>query len=278
VVESAGREGAVSIVGLLQKLFGPPDHDGFARLLTRAIRAAGVTDSIEYDPAEFKLTIGGSGHHVLFMSNAYADYLSARRRDRPGILRKYASLTQMENDEDQEESFDEIKVKLLPRIQSRYYHDLARMAVAELPASPSATGPDTFERRAFTEHLALDLVCDHPQAIQTVTAKALARWGTTFDAALAVAKENLWRLSNERWEEVAPGVHLSPWRDTHDASRLFLHDLIWQLPVKGEHVAMAPNRVMLFVTGSEDEAGLLALAALAEEALEVDRSISGVAL
>ena len=76
---------------------------------------------------------------------------------------------------------------------------------------------------------------------------------------------------------LCPGVYLSPWQDNHDCSRLILHDLIWQLKVKGKHVAMTPNRDTLIVTGSNDETGLAAMAKIAQAALDQPRLMSTIA-
>ena len=62
----------------------------------------------------------------------------------------------------------------------------------------------------------------------------------------------------------------------NDASRLFLHDLVWQLEVKGDHVAMVPYRDMLLVTGSEDAEGLRRMASAAEPALQDSRAMTGI--
>jgi hypothetical protein len=274
-------------MGLWSRLFGPPDRDAFARAMARALRAAGTADGIDYDAGDYKLTLRGSGdHHVLFLSNAYAEYAGAARRDRNAVVQKYVALGQSllsAGDGDGDETFDAARPMLLPRIQSRFYHENIRLAVADLPrptsADATATPPreDAFEHRPFTDHLLLDLVIDLPHAIKPVTAMAFERWGVTFDAALAIARDNLWSRSNEAWEEIATGVHVSPWHDTHDPSRLFLHDLIWQLPVKGQHVAIAPNRILLAVSGDHDEAGLVVLATVAEQVMDVDRPVSCVA-
>jgi hypothetical protein len=75
-----------------------------------------------------------------------------------------------------------------------------------------------------------------------------------------------------------PGLHVSAWHDTHDASRAFLHDLVWHLDVAGDHVAFLPNRNCLIVTGAEDVAGLLMAASFAEKVLDEPRAMSGVPL
>lgn len=61
------------------------------------------------------------------------------------------------------------------------------------------------------------------------------------------------------------GFWQSPWRDKHDASRPFLTNLVRSLRVKGEHVAMVPNRGTLCFTGSEDERGLALMATLSKK-------------
>jgi hypothetical protein len=77
---------------------------------------------------------------------------------------------------------------------------------------------------------------------------------------------------------IAPGLYVSPWRDTYDPSRIFLHGLVWQLKVQGRHVVMAPNRITLLVTGDEDIDNLTRMAELAEKQLSVDRPVSGTAI
>ena len=48
------------------------------------------------------------------------------------------------------------------------------------------------------------------------------------------------------------GVYVFTTNDGYDSSRLIILDLIRQFQVKGDYIAMAPNREMLIVAGSED--------------------------
>ncbi len=96
----------------------------------------------------------------------------------------------------------------------------------------------------------------------------LSRWNIDFDQALKIAKENLWSISNRDFNKHPSGLYISPYNDTHDASRIFLHDLIWQLPVRGNHVVMIPNRNTLLVAGSDDPQALTIMAGVAQEALQ----------
>jgi hypothetical protein len=110
------------------------------------------------------------------------------------------------------------------------------------------------------------LVYDLPEAMLPVQQRALSDWGCSFDKALDAACQNLRQVSHQPWEQPRAGVWVSPWRDNYDASRLVLTDLLQAHLVKGDHVAMVPNRDTLIVTGSDDEAGLAHMAMLAEKA------------
>jgi hypothetical protein len=101
--------------------------------------------------------------------------------------------------------------------------------------------------------------------------------GLTFDEAVAIGRENLWKLSTKGFEKLGAGLYLSSIGDTHDASRMFLHDLVWQHEVRGRHVVMIPNRNVLLVSGSEEAEGLLKLAEMAEQVMEQPRMQTGMA-
>jgi len=66
--------------------------------------------------------------------------------------------------------------------------------------------------------------------------------------------------------------------DTYDASRITLVDRAQGLEVNGKLVAMVPSRDSLFVTGSEDEAGLATMAAMEEKPLQDPYALSAVPL
>jgi hypothetical protein len=63
--------------------------------------------------------------------------------------------------------------------------------------------------------------------------------------------------------------------DSYGASRVTLVERIQAFEVNGKLVAMVPSRDTLFVTGSNNEAGLASVAALAEKHLEAPYSPSG---
>jgi hypothetical protein len=55
-------------------------------------------------------------------------------------------------------------------------------------------------------------------------------------------------------------------------------DLVRKMPVRGDYIAMVPNRDTLVLTGSDDQAGLEVMCKVAEESFQKPRPISTIAL
>ena len=49
--------------------------DEFAQLVIARLREAGVTGEISYDPEEFEISVAGKVASILFLGNAYREYL-----------------------------------------------------------------------------------------------------------------------------------------------------------------------------------------------------------
>jgi hypothetical protein len=73
------------------------------------------------------------------------------------------------------------------------------------------------------------------------------------------------------------GVYFSATGDNYDASRMILLDMMRQFDVRGDIVAMLPNRDTLIITGTNDTNGLKVMASRAEQAVKEPRPISTVA-
>jgi hypothetical protein len=258
-------------MGWLEPLIPPAGRDKFARRMIRALRAAGETEPIEYDKSEFRLLIGeGKDAFQMFLVNAHRDYSTVPLRERGNVIRRYAQIRKATPDD--EPDFATARKMLLPRVRERYYHESLKL----LWKRQDSKGIE-MEVRRLNDYLTVELVLDYPDAVKSVSAGDLRDWGVGFDEAMAIARDNLWLRSNENFLPLGPGTYVSPWRDTHDCSRLYLHDLVWQLEVKGAHVAFVPNREVLIVTGSDDAEGLTLAAGLAEEALDQTRAMTGIA-
>lgn len=255
------------------RLFPPAKRDRFSRLVSAELQASGVTDPIQYDAESFTLTMrDGPAPTVLFLDNMYRDYCNAPIRRRREIIQRYVRpfVGQTSAIPD---SFEQVKPNLLPRVRDRAFWGINQLAFELQGLEPKPVG-----RKSFTEHLEIELVYDCPEHIVDIPSENLDHWRISFEEALAIGRENLWKRSNADFLKIQPGLYASPWHDTHDASRVFLHDLIWQLEVKGDHVAMIPQRNVLLVTGSQDESGLLKMAEIANLELQGTRPMTGIAV
>lgn len=257
-------------MGIIKKLLGKPDHDDFARLMTDFLRESGEEREIRYDRESFKLIIGGEDKVHFWLGNAYTQYLAAPRKVRRTVLERF-SIVPTANVEIVPAAFDEASRGLLPRVRDLGYYAMTKLRF-------DVEGLDYTEPpfRAFASHLAVGLAYDRPESIVEITRDALEKWERGFEEALEIARDNLWNLSGGKFEQIAPGVYLSPWQDNHDASRLYLYDLLWHLDVSGDTVAAIPNRDTLLVTGSESVDGLRVMAAICEEVVQQSHPISSI--
>jgi hypothetical protein len=255
---------------LIRRLFGKPSPEDFAELMIETLRDQGIAREVVYVPDDFRLDLGGTSK--LWLGNMFRDFLATPRKGRREALERFAR-TAGRLDFELPKTFAEAKGNLLPRVRDAAYYGLMELRTkiegAEKPFAPP--------RRPLADHLAVGLVYDLPDSIMEMTgADQFETWGATVDEAFEAARDNLWNISKGRFEELAPGVFVSPWRDNHDAARLFLHDLIWHLDVAGDHVAVAPNRDTLIVTGSESVEGLGLMAQLCAAVKEAGRPVSSI--
>jgi hypothetical protein len=255
-----------------EKFGQPPGKDRFARLVTDAIRRAGEKDEIAYDREEFRLTAEGEGRHIFNLENAYREYCAAAPGARQGVLRNFVR-SWFAHQKGFPEKYEDVHPDLLPVVRGRRYYEVTKLQL-QADGMKDAGCP----YRPLGEHLAVGLGYDLPESILQVRQDTLDGWGVTFDQALAAACENLRGLSGDGLGREAPGLWRSPWHDNHDAARLMLLDLVRAPAVRGDPVAMVPNRDTLLVTGSGDEKGLAAMASLAERASEHPRFLTAVAV
>jgi len=250
--------------------FGKVSPEKFAKMVARRMRRNGYAGPIEHDRNDFALR---SDCGTWFLANMYAEYYAAPFLQRGRVLDAFATSLLETTGAELPACLDDARANLLPKVRERMFHE-SLVLQSRLREEPFPK----VQYQVLAEHLAVDVVYDTPGAVATVSSEDLERWGTTFDEALAIGRDNLWSISNESFGELAPGTYVSTWQDTHDATRMFLHDLIWQLDVKGSHVVMAPDRNVLLVTGSDDAEGLVRVAEEAKHILgESPRPLCGLA-
>ena len=253
-------------MGLLDRFFGPPSQDKFAKLVIDRLSHAGVPGPFEYDREKFSVTQGRGA--LIILHNAYAEYCRAAKGDRDKVmqtfLRSWATTFVIPDD------FEDAKPDLLPVLRARTYFEVDIKRIA-----PDAD-LDNYPYQIVGEDLCLSLVYDLPTTMMGVTQENLDAWGVTLYEALEAAKENLRERTNNYAQigTMFSMVH----GDSYDATRLVLIDAIERIGIEGEVIAMVPNRDSLLLASEGDEEALCSMLKIAEDGIQHERYISGMAL
>jgi hypothetical protein len=259
-------------MSMLDRLFGAPSRERFARLVMAGIRRAGDDRQIHFDEANFCLRPDGHDVSVMNLSNVYAEYCAADKALRPKLLGNVVR-NWFADRRALPELFEDVHPDLLPTIRSRAYFEFA---VLQLKLEGGA-GFD-YPQQILAEHLSIGLVYDLPDSMRTIVGQDLDNWGVTFYEALEAAATNLRQKEDPVFVSPLDGVYISATGDNYDASRLLLTDMVQQFEVRGDPIAMLANRDTLILTGAENAAGLKAMAVRARQVMEEPRPIWAVPL
>src|SRR5579872_3967822 len=176
-------------MGLLDRFFGPPSEEKFARILTDALRRAGDDRQATYDKDESRLlhTKDGKDAGITNLRNLYTEYCNAPKNERNAMLARVckALLNPMEMPED----FEDVKPDLLPTVRTRSMLELLRF-----DAEIAGGSPMDLPSLPLTDHLVVCLVYDMPAAMKFVSQQNLDTWGVSLSEALEVARHNLAEL------------------------------------------------------------------------------------
>jgi uncharacterized protein YtpQ (UPF0354 family) len=258
-------------VGLLDRFFSP-SPDKFARLISARLRQAGVTGEIAYDKEQFCLRFTAAGVDQTFnLGNAFRDYETAEKSEHEALISSYVR-TVLSTQQDLPESFEDVAHDLLVTLRGRAYYDLI-----DLQAQLEGEGEFDIPYAVLAEHLALGLVYDLPTSMRSIGGDDLAGWGVSLYEAIERGKANLAEISRELEVAAADGIYFVHTNDGYGACRMVFDPLIDQFEVRGDCVALVPNRDLLIVTGTEEETALGVAAELAKKGLEENRSITGIA-
>jgi hypothetical protein len=111
--------------------------------------------------------------------------------------------------------------------------------------------------------LTLGLAIYRPGYDRFVSRDLLASWGMELDAALARAFHNLAVADPSANFVERDGVYITDYHDLYDSSRLFMPEVLAQLPIDGDPVAVVVSRRCLCVTSGDNVESLRALARIA---------------
>jgi len=249
----------------------------FAAICTDLLRAKGEVRPIHADSRRDRLVVGSGEGPVSFIHLLHArpewDQAPMGARNRVLHRRFWSSIRQSES----EPRAELILGSVLPRIRDRaWFSAVRRQAELELGADEEAINEVMLPHVTLNDELAAHLAYELPSSVTEVGSDRIEAWGQTFDGLFERAKSNLRKISTLPFEEAAPGVFVSPFHDTLDASRLLLTDLFKGLKVKGRCVAIAPTHDIVFATGEDDVEGLQQLGVWTEEALLEPRAHSAI--
>jgi uncharacterized protein YtpQ (UPF0354 family) len=238
-------------LGFLDFFKSTPSPERFSNIAIDALRAEGYSAPIEVDQAEFRLLLGADGKQVFNLNNFYRDYCRVDKAERKNVVQSYIKSMMVQ---EMPKAFADAKAKLLPVLRSRSMIEYVALAVAgeadtaKLPAA-----------QPFSADAAIMLAYDTEHSMMTLTGSSLTEWNVSFDTALAAAIDNLRDGTVSSFDQVAPGLYLSTWNDAYDTSRLLFPDVLYQLGVGGEPVAMIPTRNRLMVASANDSAAQLTM-------------------
>jgi uncharacterized protein YtpQ (UPF0354 family) len=253
-------------MGLQDRFFGPPSRDKFAKLVINRLARGGVAGPFQYDREKFSVTRAGGA--LIILHNAYAEYCRAEKGERDKVmqtfLRSWASTFEIP------EEFEDAKPDLLPVLRARTYFEVDLKRIA-----PDAD-MGNFPYQIIAEDLCLSLVYDLPTTMMGVTQEKLDAWGVTLYEALEIATDNL-RERTTNYAQIGTMFSMVH-GDGYDATRLILTDSIARMGLEGEVIAMVPNRDSLLLASEDDEEALCSMLKIAEDGIQHERYISGMAL
>ena len=236
-------------------------RDEFATALVEKIHDRDSSLNAEYDPGTFTITLRGKD--VFNLENFYRRCVHPNRSTDSNIIDDVARSI-ASPPAPLPEDFISARARLVPVLRSRLVFDKPG---SHIPFSVIADG------------LAVSVACDGPDHLMHLADTTLAQWGVSFDQAYESAVMNLRIVCESRpFMPIIPGLYVSEWYDGCDSARLVLSDVIRSLPVKGAHVAMAPLRDLLIVTGSEDFDGLGRMLMMAQEVKDDGYCVSHIPL
>ena len=252
-------------MGLLDRVFGKPTVERFAADLVRGLKNAGDHAEYRYDPPQNRILrlVDGKAAGELNLANMFRTYAAAPRGRRADVLRSCVRMG-LSHLRKLPEEFELARADLRPRLWLRATIENTRLRTrVEDPRGKGLDMPCV----PVGEHLLAGLAYDWPDSVQSVGADDLERWGISLYEALETATANL-EEDTEGYAKIGDGFYAFLGDDSYNATRLLLIDRITAFDVKGEHIAFAPGRNVLFVAGSDDPASL-------EMALELSRNALG---
>jgi hypothetical protein len=227
-------------------------------MMIRALHQAGINkDKIDQSESDFSLKLPGGT--TFFLGNVYANFCNAPRSRRQAIVAEFvtaaASIPELPSIPS---DFAAVKPSLMPVIRDAAYFSMIQLLNRKNGNTKDDPGLDVVLKN-LAGGLVVGLAYDTERNITSINRDFFEKWGVSLEEAFKVAKENLWEKTDPNRLAGQGGVYRGEWADSYDSSRILLTELIYRLSVDGDPVAFVPNRDLLWVTGTNNSAGLAAL-------------------
>ena len=241
-----------------------PDQDAlrqqFADEILAGLADAGRADYV-YQPASFDLVTDAGA--MISLDNLYAEYSDKDQDERPQFVERtvrgfFPAAVPT--------SWDQAAPDVVATVRDRIFVELLALR---------SDKPLSVLQRPLSDDLVELVVYDGADSMQYLNEDHLADWGKNADEVFLQGRQQLAARSKDPFTKVSAGVFESPWADNHDIGRALLFETIRKLKVKGDPVLFLPQRDHLLVTGANDEEGLLVVADLVSERLDLPRANTG---
>jgi uncharacterized protein YtpQ (UPF0354 family) len=264
----------MSIMGLINRLFGPPPQDKFAQLLLRRLKEAMPNCEFIYDREAYQLRPAGEDGLLISLGNLYAEYRAASGPDRHELVNRcLAAFVGAHKLKHMPDDFDEVMPGIMPSIRGRSYFDLMRLAAeCELSGVP----PKLPIYQPINEHLVCGFVYDSGPSMRFLHHEDLETWGKTIYEIMEVAKMNFEQKPPKGISKIGDSFYSVLGDGDYGATRLIQDELLAKMEVEGDMIAVLPNRGTLMVTGTDSDEGLKVMAALLEKEADQPRPITRV--
>ncbi|MBS2018398.1 MAG: hypothetical protein JST00_36370 [Deltaproteobacteria bacterium] len=245
------------------------DWSEFARKALAVVEAAKPDHAVVLDEGnQIVIATDREGKSsITSLTNYWAEYLHAAPGDRDKVFDRIALAGRLiESDE----TLDEIRVLLVPRIRPRRYFEID---VNELSAHVAKKGePPTIPHYTpLGEHLGIGLAIDRPQHIEYIN--DATTFGVPPAELDAIALTNIDRITKSGLEQVEGGLWVGAWGDDYAVERMLLPRIFEGLDLDGDPVVFLPGAEQIFVVGSNDPRALERALALSDHRLRAPRGL-----
>ena len=249
------------------------DRAAFLQRALEIVKEARPFDASVIDEGRFAVVsvAPDGGSRLTSLANFWSEYTAADTpQGREAVLDKVAGSAALM---DSGESFDEIRVLLMPRLRSRAMFEIDMKASAEaiLPAGVKAP---PFFYRPVAEHLGVGLAIDRPDHVQYIT--DVSEYPHSGDELMDIALDNLRRATKTGFRKLEEGLWVGDWKDDFAPERLLLDALFSDFPP--EFMVFLPGSEKIYVADSRDRSALSGALEIVEERLEEPRCLVPFAL